>query len=575
MDLNIKRLIHVRQAHSPEPMPNGDVLYVSDVTGVPQIWFARRGRHDMLIPFEERMASPLASPSGVVAFASDTGGDERWHIYLFNGRELERIADEGMNLLGAWSPDGRFLAYTSNRRNDVDFDLYVYDVYTGKTTKVAELDGHNAPHAWMGNGVLVTHMNSNLDTDIYLVTLDGTQRNVTKHEGEAINMSPIPIDGEHIFFLSNVDSEYVGLARLNVATGESKYHLSLDMDVESFALSHDGRHILYSVNNEGFSELYLTNVNATLHHKVASEPGVVRELKWKFGIAVLTHSGPRTGTEVWAYDVSRGMYRLTDSPKMGISMDDMVVPEVYRYESHDGLLVPVLMYKPRSPPPYRAVIYLHGGPEAQERPEFKPLVQLLVASGYLVAAPNYRGSTGYGKTYVHLDDVERRWGAIMDVVHLAKWLRATGMALDMCLMGGSYGGYLTLMAMATEPSEWRCGVEMVGIVNLVTFLENTSKWRRRYREAEYGSLEAHRSVLEDLSPINHADRIAAPLMVIHGERDPRVPINEAEQLVERLRGMGRHVVYIRLQDEGHGISKIHNRARVYTEILKFLAENLG
>ncbi len=575
MDLRISKLMHVRQAHSPEPIPGGGILYVSDITGAPQIWLARGGRHDMLLPFEGRMATPLASPSGAIAFASDNDGDERWRIYLYNGGEVRQIAEEGINLLGAWSPDGRLLAYTSNRRNELDFDLYVYDVQAGRTIKVAELEGHNVPHAWIGDGVLVTHMNSNLDTDIYLVTLDGKQRNLTRHEGEALNMNPTPIDGEHVLMLSNANTEYVGLARLNIATGEAKYHISLDMDVEAFAVLDNGRYVLYSVNNEGFSELYLTNIEATLHHKVASEPGVVKELKWKFGMTVLTHSGPRTGTEVWTYDIRRGLAKLTDSPKVGTVMEDMAVPEVHRYTSHDGLSVPVLIYRPRSHPPYNAVIYLHGGPEAQERPEFKPLVQLLVTSGYLVTAPNYRGSTGYGKTYVHLDDVERRWDAIMDVVHLVKWLKESGLAANACLMGGSYGGYLTLMAMAMAPSEWRCGVEMMGIVNLVTFLENTSKWRRKYREAEYGSLEVHRRILEDLSPINHVDKITAPLMVVHGERDQRVPITEAEQLVERLRAMGRRVTYIKLHDEGHGMAKIPNRARVYAEILKFLSEYLA
>jgi len=171
--------------------------------------------------------------------------------------------------------------------------------------------------------------------------------------------------------------------------------------------------------------------------------------------------------------------------------------------------------------------------------------------------------------------VEKRWDAIKDVEAFAKWLQSEGIAKEKpCVLGGSYGGYLTLMALATAPDLWACGVEMVGIFNLVTFLEKTAPWRRKYRETEYGSLEKHRDLLLQLSPITHAEKIKPPLMVIHGANDIRVPVYEAEQLAQRLRELGREVKLVILPDEGHGIAKVENRVRVYTEVIRFIGENL-
>ncbi|MFN7106306.1 MAG: alpha/beta hydrolase family protein, partial [Pyrobaculum sp.] len=216
------------------------------------------------------------------------------------------------------------------------------------------------------------------------------------------------------------------------------------------------------------------------------------------------------------------------------------------------------------------VVYLHGGPESQDRPDLKPLVLALLISGFLVAAPNYRGSTGFGKSFVHLDDREKRWDAIRDIEAFVKWLHESGIARDRpCVVGGSYGGYLTLMTLATAPELWACGVEIVGIFNLVTFLERTAPWRRKYREAEYGPLE-NKELLFQLSPAAHVEKIEAPLMIVHGANDIRVPVYEAEQLAQRLKELGRYVEVIILPDEGHGITKVKNRVHIYTSVVKFI-----
>src|SRR5205085_6052805 len=200
----------------------------------------------------------------------------------------------------------------------------------------------------------------------------------------------------------------------------------------------------------------------------------------------------------------------------------------------------------------------------------------LVARGYSVLAPNVRGSSGYGKTYAHLDDVEKRMDSVADLAQAVSWLRAQpGVdAQHIAVYGASYGGFMVLAALTTYPDLWAAGVDLVGIANFVTFLENTGPWRRHLREAEYGSLERDRDFLEEISPINKVERIRAPLLVIHGANDPRVPVGEAEQMVARLKALGRTVEYLRLEDEGHQIAKLKNKLAVYPTAVEFLRLHL-
>jgi dipeptidyl aminopeptidase/acylaminoacyl peptidase len=220
---------------------------------------------------------------------------------------------------------------------------------------------------------------------------------------------------------------------------------------------------------------------------------------------------------------------------------------------------------------------VHGGPEGQARPLFDPITQYLVARGYGVMWPNVRGSTGYGYQYQSLDDVRLRMDSVADLQHAALWLQNTGTADPgrIAVMGGSYGGFMVLSAITTYPHLWAAAVDIVGIANFVTFLENTGPWRRKLRESEYGSLENDRAFLESISPINHVDSIVTPLFVIHGANDPRVPVGEAEQIVAALRERNVPVQYMRFEDEGHGLVKRANRLVAYPAVARFLDTYLG
>jgi dipeptidyl aminopeptidase/acylaminoacyl peptidase len=271
--------------------------------------------------------------------------------------------------------------------------------------------------------------------------------------------------------------------------------------------------------------------------------------------------------------------RLTRSWRAGLDSSQLAGAELHHFPTFDGREIPTFVF---SPPDARrdgqgaAIFFVHGGPEGQTRAAFNPIIQYLANRGFTVIAPNVRGSTGYGRKYEKLDDVGLRMDSVKDLAAGAEWAARVGLAHPrrIGVMGGSYGGFMVLAALTEHPELWAAGVDIVGIANFVTFMENTGPWRRKLREAEYGSLENHRDVLERISPIHKVDQIVAPLIVVHGANDPRVPIGESEQIVARLRERGRPVEYLRYENEGHGLAKLANKLDAYPKIGDFLERHL-
>jgi len=222
------------------------------------------------------------------------------------------------------------------------------------------------------------------------------------------------------------------------------------------------------------------------------------------------------------------------------------------------------------------IVYPHGGPESQTRPNFVALFQYFLERGYAILAPNVRGSTGYGTTYMNLDNTIKRMDSVADLAHAAYWLRdqKRGDPKRLAVYGGSYGGFMVLASVTHYPDLWAAGIDVVGIANFVTFMEKTGAYRRAHREAEYGNLREHREFFEKISPIHHVDKIKCPMMVIHGANDPRVPVEEAEQIVAALKKRGIPVEYLRYEDEGHGLAKLKNRLDAYPKMAAFLDKYL-
>lgn len=580
--LEIRKFLSVRLSTTPRAFKKSyRLVYLSDVTGVSIPWIKEASRNEPLIPLDQRVERISVSEKGVIAFGNDLDGNEKWRISIYDLEKkiLMHIAGDytDINNVGAWNSNGNILGFTSNKRNDVDFDIYIYRLWNGVMGPIVKMDGINDVVEWIDNDhMLILHNNTNLDSDIYLLHVrNGFIENLTKHEGEAKNICPKIIDERRFLFITNIDAEYMGIALYNLENRSWRYVYQSDKEVETLELSPDKSRVAYVENKDGYSKLYISNMDFTYMREMKTPRGVIGELSW--GMMGLTYSisNPKIGSEIWIWYEGTGQTQLTNSPKFDIDMEMNVIPEIIRYESWDGMKIPALIYKPKiGKPPYSAVVTVHGGPESQDRPSFQFLPQILVRLGYLVLSPNFRGSSGYGKTFIHLDDGEKRLSSLKDIGALVDWIEERGLIEKgrIAITGASYGGYATLMSMALFPDYWSCGVERVGIVNLITFIRNTGPWRRKYRIFEYGDPEKMYDVMMNLSPINHLEKIKVPLMVVHGVNDPRVPISEAEQLVEAMRKMGKTVKYIKIVDEGHGTAKVINRVNVQFEIIKFIME---
>jgi dipeptidyl aminopeptidase/acylaminoacyl peptidase len=585
------RYLKIRGAWGASWSPDGRRLaFLTEITGVPQVWEVAAGGPswpEQLTFYEERVSGAEYSPtSNQLLFGMDAGGNERTQLYLLEDGEVKDLtrAPDAIHYSGGFSPDGKRVAYTATRRNGTDFDVFVQGL-DGEPETVWEVAGYHTVSDWApdGSALIVSRHHSNLNNDLYLLDLgNGEARLLTPHEGDArfqgVNVTP---DGGSAYLATDRDGDFVRLARLDLSTLELTYLTPDDWDVEEVELSEDGRYLLASRNVEGYSDLMLFSGEGRRVPDPSVPEGIVGGFEFSPDGSRLAFTlvGPTRNPDVWVLDLPGGEPRqVTRSSTAGMPRAVFRRPELARYPSFDGREIPGLLYEPESASGARGnapvVVNVHGGPESQSRPGFAPVTQYLLHRGYAVFFPNVRGSTGYGKGYTHLDDVELRMDSVRDLAHAAHWLRGRGHE-QVAVMGGSYGGFMVLAALTEYPELWSAGVDIVGIANLVTFLENTGSYRRGLREPEYGSLERDRDFLESISPIHKAGKITAPLMVIHGKNDPRVPVGEAEQIVERVRENGGLVEYLLYEDEGHGLAKLKNRLDAYPRIAAFLDEHLS
>jgi dipeptidyl aminopeptidase/acylaminoacyl peptidase len=373
----------------------------------------------------------------------------------------------------------------------------------------------------------------------------------------------------------------MNLAVLALPSGAPRYVIDDGHDVDRLAVSPAGNALALGVNIDGWTEVRLYDPADPYHPRPLARVQLPRVVVDSMAFSrdgrylVLGAGRASMPGEVLRVEVATGRAeRVTVSDHASLDEDTLVEPVVERVRSFDGLEVPVLVYRPRDLEPgvrVPVVVSVHGGPESQATPNFSPLTQFLVGHGYMVVWPNVRGSTGYGKRYAHLDDGALREDSVRDLAEVNRWLRARP-DVDpdrIAVMGGSYGGYMTLAAITLYPELWAAACDVVGIANFRTFLERTAPYRRALREAEYGSLARDGALLDQLSPLARVDRIRAPLFVIHGANDPRVPVAEAEQIVAALRDRGRRVEYMRFDNEGHGLARRENQVRAYGELVRF------
>jgi dipeptidyl aminopeptidase/acylaminoacyl peptidase len=595
----LKRYLSVKSAYSPRFSPDGNSLaYLSDLTGIPQVWTTRLApgsASQQLTLEDERVGFVSYAPkSDRIAFGVDRGGSERYQIHMLEdgGDRAVKLTDEPtvIHNWGDWSPEEDEITFSSNARNQQYFDIYVQNLGDCSKELVYEYDGNAYPVTWSPDGskILFEVTHAPFDHDLFLLELDGRSADLlTPHTGEAAFYSAIfDESGGHVYCVTDKDREFSAVARIDVASHELEYLYAEDWDVEGLASVKDRRTFAFTVNEAGRSRLMLWDLPNKLQKEVPLPSGVVGGLDWASDGRRLAFSlsSSSSNSDLWVFELEdratlRGsLSRVTNSSTCGIPVSSFVEPELVRTRSFDELEVPSFLYLPKtSGARFPLVVYLHGGPEAQFRPGFSPLLQFFLRLGYAVLATNFRGSTGYGRRYTHLDDVRGRMDTVRDVEFALRHVfeKYPVDTSKVAAWGGSYGGFMVLACLYSDPGVWAAGVDIVGISNFLTFLKNTGPWRRKLRVAEYGDPEKDKEFLESISPINNTERIKSPLFIIHGTNDPRVPVGEAEQIAETLKTHGTEVHLMKFDDEGHGLVKLKNRIAGYSAALEFLMRHLS
>lgn len=580
--------------------PGGEGILLSTRFGeTRQVHWTRKpgGQRHQLTFFAEpvRNAEPNPQRNGFL-FTRDVGGSELYQLFYFDlaTESARQLTDDGSRHGSpVWSPDGRRYAYNTTKRNGTDWDLVI-----------ADLDGEHEPKtvlaaggAWTaeefspdGRYLSVIRRVSAAETYPHVLEVGSGELRALDTLGKAAYSSPrFAHDGRSVYFTSNAEGEFRRLYHHDLTSGETRaLPLSTRWDVEDFSLSPDGRVLAYSLNRGGPSDLRLFDL-ATGEPLASPDlpSGRISSFEFSPDGAHLgfSFSNPAVPGDVYSLELaSHEVTRWTFSELGGLPSDQLVQPTLIHYPTFDRVdgaprEIPSFYYRPRGDGPFPVVIQIHGGPEGQSRPGFDTFRQYLIGElGIAVLTPNVRGSSGYGKEYLGLDNGFRREDSVKDIGALLDWIAAQP-ELDagrVAVMGGSYGGYMVLASMVHYNDRLRAGIDVVGISNFVTFLRNTKDYRRDLRRVEYGDERdpEMRRFLEEISPTRHAAKITRPLLIAQGLNDPRVPASESEQMVAEIRRNGNQVWYVLANDEGHGFRKKTNRDYYQAAVVYFLEKFL-
>jgi dipeptidyl aminopeptidase/acylaminoacyl peptidase len=530
-------------------------------------------------------------------FRRDEGGSEFAQIYRYDLADgtVTRLTDGGRHQNGGtnWSNRGDLIAYGSTRRNGTDRDLYVMDPRDpGTDRRVLEVKGGGWGVAdWSPDDrtLLVSEYLSINESHLWTVDVaTGEKRELTPRarKGVAYGGAQFSRDGHGVFVTTDRDFEFQRLAYIDRRTGLTTY-LTTDIrhDIAGFSLSDDGRRLVFVANEHGLSRAYLMDTATRRYRVIAGLPvAVTGGGAWHRDSrhVAFTVSSPRSAADVHVLDADTGaVTRWTESELGGLVAATLSEAELIRWRSFDDREITGFLYRPpaRFTGPRPVIISIHGGPESQSRPVFQAHNNYFMNElGIAIIHPNVRGSSGYGKSFLLLDNGPRREDSVKDIGALLDWV-AGQPGLDasrIMVTGGSYGGYMSLATAVHYSDRIRCAVDIVGISNFISFLENTESYRRDLRRAEYGDERdpAMRAIFEQISPLNHAARITKPLFVIQGANDPRVPRSEAIQIVETMRRHGRPAWYLEARDEGHGFAKKPNRDYQFYATVLFVKQFL-
>lgn len=539
-------------------------------------------------PVSGAAVSPDPSLNGFV-YTRDAGGNEFFQLYWFDfvSGESRLLSDGASRNTGAnWSNRGDRFVYSSTRRDGRNYDIYL-----------ATLDGDHTSHqqVFTGEGLwiamdwspddsrlLLINYRSINDSEVHILDLESGDLVQVNRQDVPVGHAGAAFDrtGEGVYIAHDHNAEFKQLHHLQLDSGKSTpVSAHIPWDVTAFTLSRDRDQLAYVVNAGGMAELYLMDLERNAPMPAPALPtGLIGGLAFSPGgdSLAMTLNTTRSPSDVFVYDLeARGLARWTQSEVGGLDTSDFPMPDLVRVESFDGLAVPAWVYRPATDGPHPVLINIHGGPESQSRPGFSSFNAYLVNElGAAVISPNVRGSSGYGKSYLQLDNGRLRENSVRDIGALLDWI-ATQPDLDedrVVVYGGSYGGYMVLASLVHFDERLQGGVSVVGISNFVTFLENTEAYRRDLRRVEYGDERdpEMRAFLQDISPLNNAARITSPLFVAQGYNDPRVPYTESEQIVAAVRENGLDAWYLLAMDEGHGFRKKTNSDYFQAATIMFL-----
>jgi dipeptidyl aminopeptidase/acylaminoacyl peptidase len=577
-----------------------ELLVVTRFAETPQLHQVRQpgGARRQLTFTDEPVAGAAYRPKvgDALVFLQDTGGGEFFQLHRHDvGTGRNTLLTDGRSRHGSprWSRDGRSLAFTSTRRNGKDTDIWVMNPdQPGSERQVLAVNGggFSIPD-WSHDGttLLLQESISINESRLHLLDLKTGQTRLLTPGGEkaAYSGGQFSRDDRTIYTATDRGSEYQRLVRLDRRTGaETVLTAGLRWDVSEFEVSPDGRLVAFVTNEDGAGVLHLMDTRSGRPVKIPALPlGVPSGLRWHENGRDLGFSftSARSPADAWSLDVKSGhLTRWTESETGGLDTSGFVEPEIVRLKSFDGLGVSAFVYRPdpaRFPGPRPVLVVIHGGPESQSRPVFLARNNYYLNElGVALVYPNVRGSSGYGKTFLTLDNGFKREDSVRDIGTVLDWIQGDA-RLDRArvgVMGGSYGGYMVLASLVHFGERLRCAVDIVGISNFLTFLKNTQDYRRDLRRVEYGDEREPQMAefLARISPMAHAARIRRPLFVVQGRNDPRVPVTEAEQMVKAIRDQGGLAWYLMARDEGHGFAKKKNADHQFLSTIRFLQEHL-
>jgi dipeptidyl aminopeptidase/acylaminoacyl peptidase len=603
-NLTIEKLYMTRQVGGSSWSPDGKtVAFVSNLSGRNNIWTvdAEGGWPMQLTVSNERQTQPTWSPDGKwIAYMSDYDGDEQWDIFLVSPKtgqavnltNTREIAEENP----AWSHDGRYLAYIVKPKTSSVFEIDVYDTVMRDVkhlTSGTPNDRMNVAPIWSADDSFIVYTQEHAkgtDSNVFVVDVASAQSTLlTPHDGEHLySADDVSPDGKSVLVTSNAASGYENVGLLDIANKKIRWLTQDKWEISGGKFSPSGKSLTYTANVDGNAEIYLYDVASGKARDLGLPKGVnhVAGNPSPFtsdGLRMLiSHTGPTAPGDLWVYTFSDKLSRpnisrqLTSSLVGGVRSEDMVEPYLVHYPSKDGKwTISAFVYMPYNlphNPEHPAIVYVHGGPTSQTTNTFNRFVQYMVNQGYIVIAPNYRGSTGYGKDFQQANLFDMGGGDLQDVLSAVDFIKQTGYVdpKKLILMGGSYGGYLTMMGVTKAPEVWAAGVPIVPFVNWFTEIQNEDPVLQQSDLATMGDLVKNKALYEDRSPINFVDQIKAPLYLLEGGNDPRCPKSEAQQVVDAIKKRGGVAEYKVYENEGHGFAKVENQIDAYKRVAEFV-----